>query len=236
MLWSLVLGIALVGALLLLAHGFVRADPKTLVRLVKWLAFGLVVVAILAMLATGRLAWAFAFLPVLAAWFVRLRNLYQVGKVFARAMSGTRSAGPKTSAIETRFLRMALDHSTGAMDGEVLEGEFAGRRLDSLALPELLHLLEDCSADPQSRQVLEAYLDRMRPDWRDAPEPGPAFADAMTPEEAWRILGLAPGASDADVKEAHRRLIGGLHPDHGGSGYLAAKVNQAKDLLLKGKK
>ena len=239
MLWSFLLGIALVVALLLIVRWYVQADPKALVRLIKWLAFGIVVGTILALLLTGRLAWAFAALPILSAWFLRLRSLYRLGKVFQRMTGFGASAGPQTSEVETPFLHMTLDHGSGTMAGTVRAGEFAGHPLDDLDLAELLRLHAECRADPQSLQVLEAYLDRMRPDWRQKPEgeEGPAtFSDAMTPEEAYRVLGLEPGASDEAVKEAHRRLIAGLHPDHGGSSFLAAKVNQAKDLLLKGKR
>jgi hypothetical protein len=239
MLWSFVLGIVLVACLLLIARWYVEADPKTLFRLLKWLAFGLALGTILVLLVTGRLGWAFAALPMLSAWFVRLRSLYHLGKVLRR-MAGLGTANsPRTSDVETRFLRMTLDHDSGAMAGTVREGEFEGRSLDGLDAAELASLHATCRADPQSLQVLEAYLDRMRPDWRRAPEgEGDAapFSDAMTPEEAYRILGLEPGAPDEAVKEAHRRLIAGLHPDHGGSGFLAAKVNQAKDLLLKGRR
>ncbi len=94
-----------------------------------------------------------------------------------------------------------------------------------------------CRGDAVSVALLETYRDRLHPGWRDeetAQEPSPAPSAAMSAEEAWRVLGLAPGAGEAAIREAHRRLMKKLHPDQGGSDYLAAKINQAKDLLLGG--
>jgi DnaJ-domain-containing protein 1 len=133
---------------------------------------------------------------------------------------------------------MTLEHDSGDMDGLVLEGEYQGRLLSALELTELLSLLARCHAeDARSAALLEAYLDRTRGDeWRDAaPGPGSRAAQAggaMNREEALAVLGLEPGADDQAIREAHRRLMQRLHPDRGGSDYLAAKINEAKRLLL----
>jgi DnaJ-domain-containing protein 1 len=133
---------------------------------------------------------------------------------------------------------MTLDHATGDMDGLVLEGVFQGRLLSTLELDQLLALLQRFrDEDGQSAALLEAYLDRTRgEDWREsAPGVGggsPQSSSPMNREEALAILGLRPGADDDAIREAHRRLIQRLHPDRGGSDYLAAKINEAKRFLL----
>lgn len=155
--------------------------------------------------------------------------------------SGT--AGQNQSAIVTRFLRMTLDHATGVMSGVVQEGRFAGCELRDLDLRELLDLWRACRIDPQSVAVLETYLDRHAdPAWRDRLEesersgrPEDAATDPpsrMDRAEAYAILGLPVGASRAEIQAAYRRLIQRLHPDQGGSGYLAACLNWARDLLM----
>jgi len=167
----------------------------------------------------------------------------------SRQWSGASPRSGQASAVETVWLVMTLDHDSGAMDGRVRAGRFTGRQLSSLDLAELGALLDECrSADPDSVPLVEAYLDRVHgPGWRDRGEatgngrqeaPGGAGGaprrpqGGMSREEAYEILGLAPGAGPDAVKEAHRKLMQKLHPDHGGPTYLAAKINQAKDLLL----
>ncbi len=132
---------------------------------------------------------------------------------------------------------MELDHDTGTMDGEVLSGEMTGRRLSDLELDELNVVMEAClAAGDQSQALLEAYLDRIYPDWRG--KDGTAGANQtsgsspMTVEEACDILGVSPRASKREITSAHRKLMKKFHPDQGGSDYLAARINQAKDLLL----
>jgi DnaJ-domain-containing protein 1 len=136
---------------------------------------------------------------------------------------------------------MELDHDSGAMRGTVRGGAYAGRDLDSLVPAELSALMRDCLArDPDGARLLEAYLDRRSPGWRedaqrdgDAGQRGAPGAGAMTQQEAYEILGLQPGAGEEAVREAHRALMKRIHPDAGGTSGLAARVNQAKDVLLK---
>ncbi len=237
-----ILGLALLAGLLLAGRWFTTADPKTLVKVLKWLLFGFIGAVALFFVFTGRLAWAFFALPALLPWFMRARRAHRMYKTFSRmASGGPGSAGKggagQSSDVETRFLRMALDHATGKMTGEVLEGDYAGRTLDSMSVNELVDLLKTCWIEDQpSAQVLETYINRIHPDWRqtaqeDGKGAGPG-AGPMTRSQALEILGLVEGAGEQEIKDAHRRLIAGLHPDHGGSTYLAAQINRAKDVLL----
>jgi hypothetical protein len=146
-------------------------------------------------------------------------------------------AGDKGSSVETDLLAMRLDHISGEVDGRVRLGPAAGRELSALGLTALLELLEEAHRDdPPSVPLLEAYLDRRFPDWHskraDAPPP-PSGAAGMDERTALEILGLAPGAEEVEIKAAHRQLMARLHPDHGGSAYLAAQLNQARDYLLR---
>ena len=197
---------------------------------------------LLLLLVTGHLNPIFALIVGALAFGQRilaLANVANMFKGFRHSVQG--AAGPSAgnaSDVETRFLRMSLDHDTGRMDGVVLEGSYEGRRLSELGLGDLVNLLTVCRAeDSQSATVLEAYLDRVHgDDWRQGHHAGDSGhggeTSRMSAAEAREILDLEPGASREDIVEAHRRLMQKNHPDRGGSTYLAAKINQAKETLL----
>jgi len=223
--------VALAVGLWLLARAFVSASPRALARGVRYGGIGLGAAVVLLLTVRGELGPVLALGAMAAPLLVRLRRRREAA---ARAQP---SAG-QASRVETLYLRMTLDHDSGAMGGEVLHGPLKGRTLDSLGPVEAVSLLDACRRDdPQSAAVLEAWLDRARPDWRErfaeAESPGSRSGGTMSRDEAYEILGLGSGASAEQVKEAHRKLMRGVHPDHGGSTYLAAKINQAKDLLLR---
>lgn len=144
------------------------------------------------------------------------------------------------SRIRSAMIEMEIDHATGVIEGSILAGNLAGRRLSSLDAPSLRRLYEECSAlDPEGVPLLEAYLDRRFSGWRedaqgdrDTRTRTHAHSGVMTKDEAYQILGLKPGASLDEVRHAHRTLIKKLHPDQGGTAYLAARVNQAREVLL----
>ncbi len=211
------------------------------------LASMLTVIVVLILL--GRLSPTFIIAPVMVAATFLLRNLHLLIRLLPlwqmlrsrTAKSAYGSAGASdSSSIRTRFLLMQLQHATGDMDGEVLEGSFNGRRLSTLSMEQLLVLAQECLQDADSLQILEAYMDRVHPDWRSgqasssqqANAAPPATESAMSETEALEILGLQRGATRDEVVQAHRRLMQKLHPDRGGSDYLARKINLARDYLL----
>ncbi len=232
-----ILGVLLLVLLLLVVRAFVSADPAKLAGYfrVGLLSFGAALASlVLIMLAlSGRLVPVLVGIGGLLPFLLRNRALWQRW----RGAGGPRRA--QASEVETDYLRMRLDHDTGDMSGMVRRGPFQGRRLDELRRDELIALWRDCRAEDEAgASLLEAYLDRLMPDWREATQ-GTAgsggtarAADAMTREEAYAVLGLEPGAGETEIREAHRRLMMKLHPDQGGSTYLAAKLNRAREVLL----
>ncbi len=226
--------------LLLIIFGgrlFATADPRRLAGALRRLG-GIVALAIAAFLtARGVLALAIP-LAVFGFALVSGRNL-GFGGSFG---TGRKSPGQK-SEIRTEWLVMELDHDTGRMEGRCLKGKFAGRALPGLSEAELLLLLDELRAQSgQDAVLLEAYLDRRLPGWRDKGAAGGtreekrgARAGRMSAEEAFAVLGLEPGAKAEQIRDAHRRLMKKLHPDQGGSNYLAARINEAKEVLLGGK-
>ncbi len=228
------LGVSLLAGLILLGFWFVRTEPKKVVSLMRW------VLAILGLIIVGYMIWGGRHALAILALPLLLPMLRNWRAIRARLRAARGPSPGQASEVETRFLRMTLDHDSGEMTGRVTEGRFAGRALEELELDDLIALWAECRAeDAQSAAVLEAYLDRTQGEaWREAAAQGgagpraPTGAGAMSQEEACDILGLEPGASRAAIHEAHRRLMQKVHPDHGGSNYLAAKINQAKALLI----
>ena len=213
-----------------------RANPSSLARGMRMVLLVLGAVAAGAMLIFG-----IRFLPSLLPELLGLAGLVITGLI-ARALRNRPSGGfssPGTgrrTEVRTAFLQAWIDHGTGDVGGTVLTGRFAGRTLDRLSDSELLDLHEECRNDADSLRVMEAYLDRrLNVDWRTARQPPPRGPRTdMTRAEALAVLGLAEGASEEEIKAAHRRLIRRTHPDAGGTADLAARINRAKDVLVGG--
>lgn len=219
----------------------------------KWLVgMTAALLIIMVMIVMGRLPVQALAAPLLFLLTFLLRNGHWLMRILpmlrpkyqSQSSSSSRggSAGPGVSSIKTQWLSMELTHSTGAMDGEVLSGGLKGKRLSDLTLEDLLRLAGECRQDTDSIQLLEAYLDRMFPDWQaHVDAEGKASEQArsagndsvMTEALALEILGLGSDARREDITAAHRRLMQKMHPDRGGSDYLAQRINQARDFLLR---
>jgi hypothetical protein len=230
-------GFAILGGLLMLVYLFVNADPARLARNLKWTGITIAAIAVVALI---LLPPAREFAALLLPLAMATPLLARIRTVLDRHRP---PSGGQTSTVATAFLRMTLDHDTGRMEGTILRGRFAGMRLEELGPADLLVLLRECRAeDEEGARLLEAYLDRAHPEWRDelageragGGSGGGARSTSgdMSVDEAYAILGLAAGADAEAIKEAHRRLMVKLHPDHGGSDYLATKINRARDVLL----
>jgi hypothetical protein len=211
------------------ASVFLRFDAAALATALRLAGPILVGAAGLVFLALGRAAIGGMLLSIAAGWYARMRP--------ARPSRGPSSG--RRSTVRTAALEMELDHETGGLQGIVLAGRHEQRRLGAMDLEDILDLYGELASDAESRQLLEAYLDGRFPVWRedlhadvrDGKRVAPG-AGAMTKEEAYKVLGLETGASAADIRKAHRRLMQRLHPDLGGTSFLAARINEAKDILL----
>ena len=237
---AIILGITLLAVLFFFLRWYATTPPGALLKALKWGGLtvgGLIVLFII-------LRGGFQFLWFAAAFLIPYLLRRRGMRGWAQA-SKPRTEGQR-SKVRTRFVVMELDHDTGDMDGEILEGPHRGRRLSDLNLDSVLDLFHLAyNEDTQSAQVIQSYLDRVYGDeWQErvgeaASGGGGSKSGAapgtsqMTRDEAYGVLGLQPSASVVDIRAAHRRLIREYHPDKGGSDYLAAKINEAKDLLLK---
>lgn len=237
----LILGAALLVVVVLLGRWFATSPPSSLAKWLKWAFIGIAGAAAIFLGVTGRIQ--LAFLPLALMIIPRLIGFMQ------RAQASGQPQAGNASEITTAYLRMMLDHDSGDMEGWVLRGAFEGRALDDLSEAELIALHGECERfDVEGARLLETYLDRsLGPDWRERAGQGESSEKAgddgghrrrarpngkMTRDEAFEVLGLEPDASENEIKDAHRKLMLKLHPDQGGSTYLAAKINQAKELLL----
>jgi hypothetical protein len=230
---SLIFGLVVLALLLWALHAFTKVKPQTAAVVLKT-GGGLGALAVAGLLgARGRLDIA---IPLgltglgLLGWLP-----WSIPGLGARMR---KSAG-QVSRVRSAFVEMELEHDTGTMRGRILAGRHEGAALDALDVATLAGFLPDI--DEESRSLLMAYLDRREPLWRENAQADATAGSSrrgwstgkMTEEEAYQILGVQPGASAKDIGLAHRSLMKKLHPDQGGSTYLAARVNEAKDVLLR---
>ena len=237
----LILGICLFAGLWMIGGWFVTADPRVLATIVRR-SLVITAVTIVIVLALTRNLW-----PALAMLFFAAPLILRWRAMLNRVKAARGPTPGNVSSVHTDFVEVVLDHDTGHMTGTVHKGHFAGRCLEDLAMQQLVALLSECiDEDPQSVAVLTAFLDREHgPQWRDGTDFETSGEDqedqaerstppggTMSRDEAYKILGLQDGATADEIKAAHHRLMKRFHPDQGGSDYIAAKLNQAKDRLL----
>ena len=233
----LLAGCAVLIALLLAARFLVKANPRTLAQTLRKVG-GVALFAIAGFLA---LRGALPIAIPLAAFALALLGHGGGGGLGGIFGSSQKSPG-QTSSVGTDRLEMELDHDSGHMDGKCLVGRFAGRSLSSLSDSEAIELYQNFAGDGlKEAALMEAYLDWRVAGWRDqADDSGSGSGRArprgsrMSSEEARAVLEVGPNASEEEIRTAHRRLMKKMHPDQGGSTYLAARINEAKEVLLRG--
>lgn len=230
--YILIGGGALLG-LVVLYQLFRNASTRQLARWARWGVGGVLAALTAFLLLRGQVGIASLTGPVA---FVILR----FGRIGNFSFEDPALGEDNQSSVRSRYITMQLDHDTGTVEGRVIAGAFKGRDLMDLGEEETRRLLDEVAGDPDSLALLETWLDKNRAGWREyfagqGTTPGQeAEAPSADPDaEAYEILGLKPGATEEEIRAAYRKLMLGVHPDQGGSAYLAAKINAAKDRLLK---
>ena len=234
-------GLAVLVLLLVVARRFVAADPRKLAAMTRKAG------GVAALAAGGFLILRGALPVAIPLVMFGLALMGRGGSFgFGGPFGSSRRTPGQKSHVKTDRLEMELDHDSGHMDGQCLSGRFAGRTLSSLGDHEAMELFGELRQEgaPEAA-VMEAYLDWRLPGWRgdsadekpeEEPRRGRARSSRMSAEEAYALLGIKRGASEEEIRQAHRRLMMKVHPDQGGSTYLAARINEAKEVLLGGRK
>jgi len=239
MTWVLA-GSAIVVLLVYLYSLYTQGEIRRLVRTLRWI-FGLAMMAAAAIVALRGNIMLGSFIAMGAAGVLMRGRLGPID--FGAGMSSANN----TSTVKSRYFSMKLEHETGSVSGTVREGLFSGRDLASLGPDECWALYDEVSEDPDSIALLESWLDANRKGWREyfaehfgmddgqreeTERPAGRSSGLGSIDEAYDVLGLKPGASADEIRRAHRELMKKVHPDHGGSSFLAARINEAKDMLL----
>jgi hypothetical protein len=201
------------------------------------MGLGVAVVVVIGLTLTGRMHWIGAALTgLLVILRQSLPTLIRLFPMLAAMRGRSAPSQGQSSTVETAILRMQLDHDSGDLQGEVLKGRFQGWRLAEMDRRQLEELLDYCrQEDNDSVQLLDSYLQQRfagEAPFGQQQASGASSSADMDRSEALLVLGLAEGATEEDIVAAHRKLMQKIHPDRGGNNYLAAKINQAKDLLL----
>ena len=227
------LGVVVLILLLWAGNAFSKADPKQAAHLLRAIGGGAALIFAVFLLVRGEIG------PAVTVGAVGLGLLGWISLWPATFGARTQKSTGQASRVRTAYLEMELDHDSGRMHGRILKGPHEGEALDALDPPTLIGLLGEIDND--SGDLLAAYLDRRAPGWREHAQndaaagqrAGTPRGSKMTEEEAYQILGVQPGANAQEISRAHRSLMKKLHPDQGGSTYLAARINEAKDVLVR---
>lgn len=230
--WILIVGFGLLVALWLFQMAR-KMDRRVLMASLRWIVGGFAALIAGAALLLRRIDIAM-IVGALAA------SVLLHGRIGQFSFDSISSGKANTSKVKSRYLDMELDHDTGELSGRVLDGQFAGWDLLDLGEYETRALIEEIGHDAESINLLESWLDTNRAGWREyfaeqGRDGGTGRASASSSDpvsEAYAVLGLSPGATAEEIRAAHRELMKGVHPDRGGSEFLAAKINDARDLLL----
>ncbi len=228
---ALIFGVLILVLVLWALNVISKADPKVAARVTK-IGGGLLALGLAVFLGLrGELGIA---IPI-GVFGLGLLGWVPFGP--AGFSARTQKSGGQTSRVRSAYFEMELDHDSGTMRGRILAGRHQGAELARLDVKTLAELLSE--VDEESRSLLVAYLDRRDPGWSEHAQTDAAAgrrassSGKMSEEEAYQILGLQTGASTDDISRAHRTLMKKLHPDQGGSTFLAARINEAKEILLR---
>jgi hypothetical protein len=214
-------------------NGYARLRPASRAGVLRWGLGGAAVLLTIGLAVVRRIDLA-VFTAMAAVSILRFGRLGP----FMLGGRGGEVSESNISKVRSAYFAMELDHDTGSVSGRVVAGQFRGNDLIDLGEMETRALFAEIEGDADSERLLESWLDANRAGWREyfAEASGPEQTASMPADpdaEAYAVLGLAPGATADEVKAAHRELMKSLHPDHGGSSYLAAKINEARAQLLK---
>lgn len=212
---------------------FAKGDIPTLIRSLRWILGGSALAIALLLLVGGRIGVASLFGFIASSILMR-------GRLGPIDFTTTHTAPGAKSSVRSRYFEMQMDLASEEVAGKIITGNFAGRKLESIDENEMRVLLREVEGDPDSLSLLETWLNVNRTGWREyfagnqqEQHSAETNSTLMDEHQAYDILGLKPGANFEEIKAAHHRLLKAVHPDQGGSNFLAARINAAKDLLLK---
>ena len=232
----IILLLLLLGAAIYLIYWFRGLSEDKKKQVAKKIAIAGLLILLAIMALTGRLHWIAAAIGALLPLLPRLAR-FAFGVWPAVLPYFRRYQQNKQSNMRTQFLSLQINMITGELQGEVLEGLYKGEKLHLLSVEQLNELLSAYQdKDAESAALLSAFMQRKHPGSSSAGSSSSSYSPnnaTMTAQQARDVLGLSESATKAEVIKAHKRLMQKLHPDRGGSDYLAVQINQAKEVLLK---